>query len=270
MPRVALIAAVVLTLVSAAARAQSHPGTPDLEAARRHYMAGTEAFQREAFGRAAREFEAAHRVSKDPLLLYNAAESHERAGALAAAVAAYRGYLAGVPQAADRADVERTIRKLQADLAARARADARASSAPPAATTPGAEPGSEGAPRLRVAAWVTAASAVALAAAGGVMTMQAKSRESDLNRRLRVVDPQTGQALPYGPVAGEYRDLVESGRRYETLSVVFYAAAAGAAVAAGTLFYLDHRRKGAERMARVRVVPQLGPKSAGLVAGVEF
>jgi hypothetical protein len=262
--RLGPMAAVVLALLPAVAGAQSpRPRASDLESARRHYMAGSEAFRRDEFAQAAREFEAAWRTTRDPLLLFNIGECHERAGERGAAIAAYRGYLAGIPQAADRADVERAITRLRSEVAAEARRIA------PEATDPAAAP-AEGTPRLRVAAWVTAASAVALAAAGGVMTLQAHSREADLNRRLRTVDPQTGQPLQLSSGAGLLQDLAASGRRYETLSVVFYTAAAGAAVAAGTLFYLDHRRRGAERSSRVRVVPQLGPRSAGLVAGVEF
>ena len=241
----------------------------DLTEARRHFMTGTDAYQRQEYPRAAREFEAAYRLTHDPLLRLNVGEAEERAGNRDAAVAAYRGYLAGLPSAANRADVARRTRRLEAELASGPGPAAPVGGAELTAPTPPA-PEPEGPGKLRLAAWVTAAATVALAATGGVLTLASRSRESQAASRLHAVDPQTGQPWPPGVALGDYRDLVEQGRRYETLSVVFYSAAAGAALAAGTLFYLDHRRRGAERSARMRVVPQVGPRSAGLVAGVEF
>ena len=280
--RATLVAAVLLGTLPAAAEparaeAPAEPAAaPDMLAARRHFMAATEALRGGEPARAAAEFEAAHRITKDPQILFNVAEAQRRAGNGRAALKAYRGYLAGTPGAPDREEVEKTIRALETEVQPRPAATApkSSSSAPavtPAATLPrpGTSPVAPETNRLRLAAWITASAAVAFAATGGLMTLRAKNLETDVSHRLRAVDPQTGQPLPYAAVEPEIRDLRSQGRRFETLSVVFYATAAAATIAAGTMFYVDHKRRGSERR-RVRLAPHIAAREVGLVAGVEF
>jgi hypothetical protein len=270
-----LLAVLVGTLPAAAeparAEAAAEPApAPDMLAARRHFMAATEALKAGDPARAAREFEAAHRITKDPQLLFNVAEAQRQAGAAKAALQAYRGYLAATPNAPDRDEVEATIRALEAELKpAAAPAAAAPAVAPRALALQPAAPREESS-RLKLAAWITASAAVALAATGGLMTLKQKNLEADLGHKMRAVDPQTGQPLPYASVEPEIRDLRSSSKRYEVLSVVFYATAAAAGIAAGTMFYVDHKRRGHERRARVRLAPHLAAREVGMVAGIEF
>ena len=282
--RTALVFATLLGTLPAAAEparaeAPAEPAAaPDMLAARRHFMAATEALRGKDPARAAREFAAAHRITKDPQLLFNVAEAHRQAGAAKAALQAYRGYLAAAPGAPDREEVEKTIRTLEAELKPRPAAAAPAAAlpgapAPATAVAPGALALGPTAPkaepnRLKLAAWITASAAVALAATGGLMTLRQKNLDADLSHKMRAVDPQTGQPLPYASVEPEIRDLRAQSKRYETLSVVFYATAAAAGIAAGTMFYVDHKRRGHER--RVRLAPHLAAREVGLVAGIEF
>jgi hypothetical protein len=289
--RAALVAAVLLGALPAGAepaRAEEPAApavAPDMLVARRHFMAATEALKAGEPARAASEFAAAHRITKDPLLLFNVAEAHRKAGNPKAALKAYRGYLAGTPAAPDREEVEKTIKALEAELkpqhataaatAAAKAAPAEASAAPavaPEATglRPGPAPAEPEQSRLRLAAWITASAAVAFAATGGLMTLKQQNVKTDLSHKMRAVDPQTGQPLPYASVEPEIRDLRSQARRYETLAVVFYATAAAAGIAAGTMFYVDHKRRGSERRARVRLAPHIAAREVGLVAGVEF
>ena len=283
--RAALMAAVLLGALPAGAEparaeepAAAPAAAPDMLAARRHFMAASEALRGGEPARAAREFEVAHRITRDPLLLFNVAEAHRKAGNPKAALGAYRGYLAGTPSAPDREEVEKTIRALEAELQPHAAAAAAKPAAPaapavaPAATTPRpvSAPLEPEQSRLRLAAWITASAAVAFAATGGLMTLRQKNLETDLSHKMRAVDPQTGQPLPYASVEPEIRDLRSQGKRFETLSVVFYATAAAAGIAAGTMFYVDYKRRGSERRARLRLAPHVAAREVGMVAGVEF
>jgi hypothetical protein len=275
-----LVAALLATLPAGAEPARAEgpaepAAAPDMLAARRHFMAATEALRGGNPARAASEFEAAHRITKDPLLLFNAAEAHRKAGNAKAALQAYRGYLAGTPNAPDREEVEKTLRALEAELKPRpaaAKTPAAAPAVAPVATAPrpSSAPPEPEQSRLKLAAWITASAAVAFAATGGLLTIRQKNLEADLSHKMRAVDPQTGQPLPYASVEPEIRDLRSQGKRFETLSVVFYATAAAAGIAAGTMFYVDHKRRGSERRARVRLAPHIAAREVGMIAGVEF
>lgn len=103
----------ILTLVlglgmTSVARAQ------DFEAAGRHFSSAQEAFGAQHFKTAAVEFEAAYAITKDPVLLYNVAESYEKAGDGRKAVANYKAYLHDQPNAQDKAEVQRRIKAIDA------------------------------------------------------------------------------------------------------------------------------------------------------------
>src|SRR5438270_8882000 len=106
MTRLACIVALTLGL-SATAMAQ------DFEAAGKHFSAAQEAFGAKHFRIAASEFEAAYGITKDPVLLYNVAESYEKAGDGHKAVANYKAYLKEQPAAQDKAEVQRRIKTIE-------------------------------------------------------------------------------------------------------------------------------------------------------------
>ncbi|HEY1586782.1 MAG TPA: hypothetical protein VGH63_13900 [Polyangia bacterium] len=107
MTRLALIVVATLAL-SATAWAQ------DFEAAGKHFSAAQEAFGAKHFKTAATEFESAYAITKDPVLLYNVAESYEKSGDGHAAVANYKAYLKEQPLAQDKAEVQRRIKAIEA------------------------------------------------------------------------------------------------------------------------------------------------------------
>ncbi|MCA1663358.1 MAG: hypothetical protein LC659_03660, partial [Myxococcales bacterium] len=96
MTRLAWIVALTVGM-SATAMAQ------DFEAAGKHFSAAQEAFGAKHFKTAAAEFEAAYGITKDPVLLYNVAESYEKGGDGHKAVANYKAYLKEQPAAQDKA-----------------------------------------------------------------------------------------------------------------------------------------------------------------------
>ena len=104
--------AFLVLLVTSSAWAQA----PDLERARRHFEAGSQALQKGDYPRAELEFRAAYAVTKDPLLFYNIGQSQQRRGHLEEAVKSYKAYLAGVPNADDRAEVESIIRTIEQEI----------------------------------------------------------------------------------------------------------------------------------------------------------
>lgn len=95
-------------LCASAAHAQ------DFDAAAKHFGNAQAAFGQQHFKVAAGEFEAAYSVTKDPILLYNIAESWEKAGDGKKAVARYKDYLKAQPNAGDKAEVNRRIKAIEA------------------------------------------------------------------------------------------------------------------------------------------------------------
>jgi hypothetical protein len=107
MRRLILSLVLGLGLVSSVAWAQ------DFEAAGKHFSAAQEAFGAKHFKTAAAEFEAAYTITKDPVLLYNIAESYEKAGEGKKAVASYKAYLREQANAQDKAEVQRRIKTIE-------------------------------------------------------------------------------------------------------------------------------------------------------------
>ena len=133
MTRLACIVAATLAL-TATARAQ------DFEAAGKHFSAAQEAFGAKHFKTAAAEFEAAYGITKDPVLLYNVAESYEKGGEGHKAVANYKAYLKEQPAAQDKAEVQRRIKAIEGKNYKIASQSAPGDNPPTATTAPTAPP----------------------------------------------------------------------------------------------------------------------------------
>jgi len=106
--RCLLLSLAVICGIAATARAQ------DFEAAGKHFSAAQEAFGARRYKTAAAEFEAAYGITKDPVLLYNIAESWEKAGDGKQAVGNYRQYLREQPNAQDKAEVLKRVKAIEA------------------------------------------------------------------------------------------------------------------------------------------------------------
>lgn len=105
----------------------------DFAAAGAHATAGQDAFAAGKFELAAKEFQAAFNITRDPTLLVSIGESWQRANDGPKALAAYRSYLSAQPQAADRDEIEARIKGIETALA------------PPAPTNPPTATGTPGA-----------------------------------------------------------------------------------------------------------------------------
>jgi tetratricopeptide (TPR) repeat protein len=110
---IALFSALTLAPAPAVAQPRENP----LERARHHMELGQDAFAKERFDEAARQFIDAYGASPFPAFLYNAALAHEQAGNRATAAELYRRYLTEEPGASDAAEVEFKIRLLLAESA---------------------------------------------------------------------------------------------------------------------------------------------------------
>lgn len=84
------------------------------EQAAEAYQEGAKAFKGKDFETALGHFDRAFKLDPSPILLYNIARCHEEMGALDPAISNFQLYLVRAPDAADREDVERRIRVMEA------------------------------------------------------------------------------------------------------------------------------------------------------------
>ena len=108
-----------------------------LHEARAHYEQAVAHYNLDEFAPALAEFREAYRLKPDPSFLFNIAQCHRKLGDNDAALDFYRKYLRSLPDAPNRADVERMIADLRARQAAAPAPDAPAAAtmtAPPAET----------------------------------------------------------------------------------------------------------------------------------------
>jgi tetratricopeptide (TPR) repeat protein len=257
--------AFLVLLASASAWAQP----PDLERARRHFDAGSQAFQQGDYPRAELEFRGAYAITKDPLLLYNIGQSQQRRGHLEAAIKSYRSYLAGVPDADDRAEVEGNIRSLEKELAV-----------PTAGSLTGPGEGPTRTPTRRSdddtrarrqSAWIVGSVSVAMLAVGAAMSGLSWKRAVDANKMINRRDA-FGQPVPFVDVQTAFNAKKSDAATFGGVAIGMYAAAA-VGIGISTYLFISSRSGKAskeKREARLRLVPVLDYHNAGLVAGMEF
>lgn len=99
--------ALVCIVVGFAAPARADP--PDYATASRHFDAACDAFAEKRYAKALAELEASFALTHDPALLFDIAVTQESTGEIAAAARSFRGYLDALPEAPDRAEVQRRI-----------------------------------------------------------------------------------------------------------------------------------------------------------------
>ncbi|MBX3158969.1 MAG: tetratricopeptide repeat protein [Deltaproteobacteria bacterium] len=112
-------AAIVAALLASAGVAHANPKTapaPDkwVKAAREAFTQATEFDQKGDLVSALGLYTKAFEISPHPSCIYNIGDVHRRLGKIALAIKAFETYLALLPDAADRRDVEATIGKLAA------------------------------------------------------------------------------------------------------------------------------------------------------------
>jgi tetratricopeptide (TPR) repeat protein len=102
----------------------------DMQAAKAHYSKATRLYEVGEYRQAIDEFKAAHLAKADPSFLYNIAQCHRQLGEFEPAVTLYKRFLGASPKAANRADVEKRVAEIEADLAAKKREAAAGMPAP--------------------------------------------------------------------------------------------------------------------------------------------
>jgi hypothetical protein len=108
--------AVFALLAASSARARAAPPS-EAEQARRHFEAGTKAFNLGEFKRAVEEYKAAYNSKADPVFLYNIAQAYRLDNNLQQSLFFYKSYLVNSPRAPNRREVEERIHKLETQLA---------------------------------------------------------------------------------------------------------------------------------------------------------
>jgi tetratricopeptide (TPR) repeat protein len=121
--RVALLTAAVMLTPFVPAAAHADPAR--LREARAHYEQAVADYNLDEYAPALAEFREAYRIKPDPSFLFNIAQCHRKLGQNEAALDYYRKYLRNLPDAPNRADVERIVAELRSK-----------ETAPPADATP--------------------------------------------------------------------------------------------------------------------------------------
>jgi hypothetical protein len=275
----------------------------DMDAAKKHYLAGKTAQKDAKYDVAVKEFIAAYEITKDPSLFKQIAVSYESWGKKEEAAIYYRRYLseAKTPSDADAikakiAALEGTPAKpddgggeigpLEDDLGPSDNPDDQA--LPPDDLGGGGDlppPGGGTPPSFideptrwqRTAAWISVGIAAVALTTGAVLATSSLSREDDI-KRLLVNDPDTGLPQVYqGSVREDYEDAKDEGESLSSYATYAFIGAGVATAAAAAFFILDAMHKPASAEKTVSLVPRITPVVApggngfaGVFAGWEF
>jgi tetratricopeptide (TPR) repeat protein len=106
----------VLMILSALALTPVVARAGNKEAARADYLEGNRRYDLNEFDAALAAFKRAYLEYEDPAFLFNIAQCHRQLGQKSDAVKFYRSYLRKVPDAPNRAEVERLVATLEAQL----------------------------------------------------------------------------------------------------------------------------------------------------------
>jgi hypothetical protein len=260
----------------------------DSGSAREHYVKGTRAYDLGLFDEAIAEYMAAYKIKDDPAFLFNLGQAHRLANHPAEALRFYRTYLAKVPDAPNRAEVEAKMAEMNRRVeqqkqppakpvpnmapaeptpaappveASRAdappveasRADAPPSVAPAAAPVAITEPAPAAPTRpgrgLRIGGIASVAGGLALVGIGIAFGVGAKQAGDDLTR----LDEQNDVFDPAKETAG---------KRDQGLAVVCVGLGA-AAIVTGAVLYILGARRAAESPKAFVISPSVAPDSAG-------
>src|SRR6266511_5574161 len=104
--------------------------------AKRHFEEGTKLYNLGEFGAAAVEYKAAYKAKPDSVFLYNVAQALRLNNEPASALFFYRSYLRTTPNAANRKEVDRRIKELDALLVAQPKPAPAPSPTPPKVEAP--------------------------------------------------------------------------------------------------------------------------------------
>ena len=232
------------TLISRPATADTpSPKVPDAAAGRRLFADGQAEYRKADYVSAAAKFQAAFDSDPDPAYLFNLAQADRLANECAAAVAAYRKFLALVPDAPNAPDVQSHLHEMEA-CASKLTATTVRVAAPPPSSTVAPDPHGYRKP-LGIGLGV---GGVVLVGAGVWFVHKITTAEGE--RRQCVDNPDC-----------DWAGIDERGRRSSALAIGSFVAAGVALVAGGTFVWLDHRQDHRETIA---ITPTAG---GGMIVG---
>lgn len=268
-----LALAVILVASSIALPARAD----DIAEAREHFRKGSNAFDLGHYQEAIKEYEAAYRIKDDAALLFNIGQAYRLQGDNQNAIRAYKSFLHRMPDASNRAEVERRIEELQKAIDQEGRAKegppegtlspnspAPNTQVPPPivpvspteTTTPTAQVDEHAARTKKIAGLVVAGVGVATLAVGGVFAGLAVKAGDDLTR----LDQTMGTFDSSKQSAGKTDQIVEG--------VCF--GVGGAAIVAGVIVYVLGHREAKSSRSRMAVAPFVAPTRAGITTMVRF
>jgi tetratricopeptide (TPR) repeat protein len=283
---------IVMTLLALSAGAAL---ADDSDSAREHFVKGTRAYELGLYDEAIAEYMAAYKIKDDPAFLFNLGQAHRLAKHPAEALRFYKTYLAKLPKAPNRAEVEAKIADMNrlveeqkqavaqpvpnetAAEPSQARPPAEASRADvppteashpetPTAAAPATEPVALAGPTpaaqprpgrgLRISGIASAAGGLALVGLGVAFGVRAKQAGDDLTQ----LDAQNGVFDPSKETAG---------KRDQGLAVVCLGVGA-AALVTGAVLYLLGARHEVESPRALVISPSVAAHSAGATLRMVF
>jgi hypothetical protein len=264
-----VLAAVVLAGAATVARAQ--PSDPEsrgaekadatIERARQLYEAAEAALAEGRFADAARDYQTAYELTKDPALLYKLGSAYERGDDCPRALVYYVRYAREGKPAEKFAELTRQrIAACGGDPDAVVTPDP-APSPPVTDATPDPAPDPASAPvaASQRAAWLMVGGSIAFLTIGVVAAYSADAAERDIEDLYVGLGgmPPTFDAR----TRARYDDLIAEGRRYERVAWVSFGVAGALAVGAAIRFATAKPHD-----LRPVVAPSVAPGSAGVIA----
>jgi tetratricopeptide (TPR) repeat protein len=238
------------------------------------FQAGAAAFDAGQFTEALEHFQAAYARSPRPKLLYNIGQAADRLRQDEVALDAFQRYLAEVPDADGREQIEARVRVLEQAVAeqraAAADEEAREGTAHEPSPAPSVAPASPEPPPADTARpfpWIPVAvlgAGVVAMVAGAAFGMTAKSEEDDYS--LLAVADAAG--------ARDAKELLDDAKSHATVSNVLLGAGGALSVAAAVWLVIelsdggDEQHEAAQR--ELPVVARLAPGELGLVVSGRF
>lgn len=273
------------TLAAAAPYAQAEEGKkPDFAAAKRAFKAGQAFIQMEKFAEAVVEFQKAHKITKDDLVMGQVAMAYAKGGDYEAALASIKVYRAALPEG-ERGSADDLIKQYKAKIKAGESTKLVLSTDKPAETgedkggeatgetTPADKKDEEeGGRKGRFYTWIAAGAAGALALSALIVGLNAQSKYDELD----------GECAPKCDPAD-----VDSVKTRAVVTDVLWGTAAVAAVAAGVLWWLEGRNLSSDEeerapvegedddsdddlVKRFHIAPIVGGGTYGLGADIRF
>ncbi|HEY1550300.1 MAG TPA: hypothetical protein VGG28_20875 [Kofleriaceae bacterium] len=265
----------------------------DVGHAKQLYDEANDAMAAGKFDDAAAYFEAAYKITGDPILFFKIGGADEKAGKCDAAITYYKRYIAEANPAPQFVQLtnERIAACAQgsgsgsgsaADVGSGSATEPQSGSGSGSATGSTTDAGSgsatepesgsgsdSGSGSIRIGTirhddipWLFVGGALAFVTLGAVLAYSASSTESDVRDLYQGVD---NQPVTYNATTAQrYQSLVSEGKRYEYLSWTSFGIGAALGVAAGVLFYQDYNER------RLLITPMAGPQGTGAMATLRF